>query len=437
MSSATPAAALLLVGALVLAGYDSAAAETIPCENVLPGHKMTGSPSHKHTFMDGRTMTGRTYNVGGCGPTAEYPTGKEYQTNYTFMSYNSPVTSPACLVKKDGDKGVYDSFQGVVIEANGFRWTPKLSVDDIDALPTTVKYGGEVDGWRESALVFGVAKGKVVYPSLALSSGTMLKQKTYVVKRAALAEMGLGALGDLQVVGSEFNEDKPFYNCPFSDAAMSSRCRMTVEFTEPINKLVILYGAAHKVCPAPRRPRCDSGRGASEWRRVVGRFSLTVRALASRFVVWTEPAGPGRRHLLLGADAAVHVHVQLGQAQGHHVHGDSGQGGDVQPHRGQGGEGAGRLRHPCEAQGVHVRVQGHVCAHGAGGEGWPVPVRQGRGADHGGRGAVHADSLAHRRLDKQVLTIVCFQECNIGPRKGPFAAVACVPAPPLGRSVTL
>jgi hypothetical protein len=392
MFSSAPAAALLLLSAVAFTGYDSAAAETIPCENVLPGHKMTGSPSHKHTFMDGRAMTGKTYNVGGCGPTADYPTGREYQTNYTFMSYNSPVSSPACLVKKNGDKGVYDSFQGVVIEAKGFQWMPKLSVDDIDALPTTVKYDREIDAWRESALVFGVSKGKPVYPSLAFSSGTMLKQKTYTVKRAALAEMDLGALGDLDVVGSEFNEDKPFYNCPFSDAAMSSRCRMTVEFAEPIDKLVILYGAAHKVCsPAACRA------AARPWpacRLVERSVSDCAPPFGSRSLRLTEPAGPGRRHLLLGADAAVHVHVQLGQAQGHHVHGDSEKAGDVQPHRGQGGEGADGVRHACDRKGVHVRVQGHVCAHGAGGQEWPVPVRQGRGADDDQRAAVLSDAVA-------------------------------------------
>jgi hypothetical protein len=247
MLSSTPAVALLVLSAITLTGYDSAAAETIPCESVLPGHKMTASPTKKYTFVDGRSILGKTYDVGGCGPTAGYLTGTAYQTNYTFMSYNSPVTSPACLVKKSGDKGIYDSFQAVVMEAHGFQWTPKFSVDDIDALPTTAKYQGEVDTWRESALAFGVSKGKVAYPSLAFSSGTMLKQKTYTITAAALAEMGLGALGELDVVGSEFNEDKPFYNCPFSDAATSSRCRMTVAFAEPIDKLVILYGAAHKV----------------------------------------------------------------------------------------------------------------------------------------------------------------------------------------------
>jgi hypothetical protein len=134
----------------------------------------------------------------------------------------------------------------MVFEALGYKWTPELSVDDIDALPTTLTYQGRIDAWRESGLVFGIADGKVVYPELSFSHGTFLKRKTYKITQSSLTEIGLGELGEIEVVGSEFADDKPLFNCPFEAAGVASRCRMSVKFLEPVNKVVVLYAAAQK-----------------------------------------------------------------------------------------------------------------------------------------------------------------------------------------------
>jgi hypothetical protein len=101
-------AAFLAVLAL---NYDDAAAESMPCESFLPGHKLV-SGSKTHTFLDGRQMKGDAFQVGGCGYASDYPTGSEFSGNYTFASYDSPISQNACLVEASGDKGIYSSHQG-------------------------------------------------------------------------------------------------------------------------------------------------------------------------------------------------------------------------------------------------------------------------------------------------------------------------------------
>ncbi len=282
----------------------SARAETMPCEGHLPAHKMTSTGGGTHKFVDGRRMVGKAHSVGGCGTYDRFKTGGAYEGNYTFLSYHSAGSSDACLVKQQGGRRIYDSFQGTVIEADGYKWTPKFSVDDIDALPTTKsaqmsekqpvrqsekqpvrqsenklerqsenKSGrqlenkseqksspsssrspptsAEYDTWRESAVVFGIADGLVVYPKVSFASGTVLAKKEYLITADALAEMGINGLGDVTANGAEFSENKLLYNCPFADASTESRCRMSIEFTTPISKLVILYAAAQKANQDP------------------------------------------------------------------------------------------------------------------------------------------------------------------------------------------
>jgi hypothetical protein len=103
-------AAFLTVLAL---NYDDAAGESMPCESFLPGHKLV-SGSKTHTFLDGRQMKGDAFQVGGCGYASNYPTGSEFSGNYTFASYDSPISQSACLVETSGDKGIYSSYQGAL-----------------------------------------------------------------------------------------------------------------------------------------------------------------------------------------------------------------------------------------------------------------------------------------------------------------------------------
>jgi hypothetical protein len=182
---------------------DGAAAESMPCQSFLPSHKPVGG-SKTHTFLDGRQMNGETFNVGGYGYASGYPTGREFPGNCTFVSYDSPILESARVVEASGNKGIYSSYQGMFrllhyspdlyritylqswTSAGAFACTkflsssdgplklsdtrgPELSVDDIDALPTTRMYQGRIDAWRESGLAFGATDGKVVFPELAFS----------------------------------------------------------------------------------------------------------------------------------------------------------------------------------------------------------------------------------------------------------------------------
>ncbi len=181
--------------AVVSVAFAVAASQAVPCENFLPGHRVLSRQGKTHTFVDGRRMKGKVYNVGGCGETATFPTGTGYAQNYTLMSYNSPHADPTCITKKQGGQDVFDSFQASVVEAVGYKWTPTLNVEDIDSLPSTTKLSnGEFDTWREAAAVFGVSDGKLVLPTLNYSSGTFLKSKMYKVPTSALDQIGLETL---------------------------------------------------------------------------------------------------------------------------------------------------------------------------------------------------------------------------------------------------
>lgn len=91
---------------------------------------------------------------------------------------------------------------------------PELYVDDIDSLETSNIFQGQLDSWKESSLVFGVANGQFVQPLLSRTSDTMLVEASYTVPAAATNELGLGFLGEITVTGAEFDTNLPPHNCP-------------------------------------------------------------------------------------------------------------------------------------------------------------------------------------------------------------------------------
>lgn len=237
---------LVLIGSF-LALLASVSGEVKPCQVVLPINEMTSRTDGLYTFMDGRQLKGTVHHVGGCKPQQNFPTGTAYQTNFTMLSYDASVSSPECIDKKATDgSGIYDSFQGIIVEANGFEFQPDLFVDDIDSLDTNNTFQGSIDTWKESSIVFGVSNGVVVHPTLGFQSDTLLVHQSYTVPAASMAELGLGALGEITVNGGEFDDSLPPHNCPFGPEEVQSRCRMMVKFEKPIEKLVILYAATHK-----------------------------------------------------------------------------------------------------------------------------------------------------------------------------------------------
>jgi hypothetical protein len=162
------------------------------------------------------------------------------------------VSNQECIDKKANDgTGVYDSFQGIVVESNGYQFQPELFVDDIDALETNNTYRGQLDAWRESSIVFGMSNGAVVHPVLSFTPGTMLQRQAFTIPAQAMAELGFGAFGEVNVNGAQFNDRLPPHNCPFAAEDVASECRMQVKFEEPIDKLLILYAATHKADQDP------------------------------------------------------------------------------------------------------------------------------------------------------------------------------------------
>lgn len=112
-------------------------------------------------------------------------------------------------------------------------------------------FQGQLDSWRESSIVFGIANGAVVQPKVSFISSTKLQRQMFTIPQAALAQMELGALGEINVEGSQFSDSLPPHNCPFAAENEESACRMNVKFESPIEKLVILYAATHKANQDP------------------------------------------------------------------------------------------------------------------------------------------------------------------------------------------
>lgn len=238
---------LLFLTASIAAAFLVVYGKIQPCQVVLPIAEMTSKADGLYTFMDGRQLKGTVHHVGGCKPQANFPTGRPYKTNFTMLSYDAGVSSDECIEKKENDgSGIYDSFQGIVVEANGFDFQPEMYVDDIDALETKNIFDGELDSWKESALVFGVSNGVLVHPILSFQTDTLLVHQAYTIPNDAMEELGLGNLGEITVNGAEFDENLPPKNCPFGPEEQESQCRMMVKFGQPIEKLVILYAATHK-----------------------------------------------------------------------------------------------------------------------------------------------------------------------------------------------
>jgi hypothetical protein len=144
-----------------------------------------------------------------------------------------------------------DSFQAIIVESNGFTFQPDLFVDDIDALETRNKYQGRLDAWRESSIVFGILNGAIVHPDQSLTNDTLLDRHDFTVPQSAMAEMGLGSFGEINVQGAQFSDTAAPHNCPFAPADVESSCRMKIKFKNPIEKLVILYAATHKANQDP------------------------------------------------------------------------------------------------------------------------------------------------------------------------------------------
>lgn len=217
---------------------------TATCENYLPLHKVISSPHGVHTIKNmggSHEINAKTYNVNYCNTFSIFETGSKYIGNHTFVGHASDVNTDNCVIKREGERRVYDSMQAIVIKTNGWQFSPTIDVDDIDAEVDTPA----ADGWRDSAAVLGLLNGKFVTPIIQLHESTVLRTADYVVKASTLHTLGINA-NETIVRGAEFAASEPM-NCPSGPKSeISKKCRMTVSFNSAIDTMVIMYAIAQK-----------------------------------------------------------------------------------------------------------------------------------------------------------------------------------------------
>lgn len=186
-----------------------------------------------YKFSDDRELRGDTYTVGGCEQYSHFPTGSQFNGNYTLAGRSAPIGSTKCLVQNNE----YSSFQATVLRANGFAFEAKeIHLDDIDSLTRVAPR----DSWMDSMAIFGKRGSEYILPTTTLAPITDLLAKKYTVTKEAMKAMGFND-GKLTVPGGEFSPDNEnLHNCAFG----STKCRITAKFSSPIDTMVILYASA-------------------------------------------------------------------------------------------------------------------------------------------------------------------------------------------------
>lgn len=94
---------------------DQLAAETTPCEGSVAGYQLTDNGKNgRYLFTDGRSMTGKVYQTGGCKDASIFTGGTQYKdSNMTYLGYESSASDKdSCLIRKSGNRRVYSSYQG-------------------------------------------------------------------------------------------------------------------------------------------------------------------------------------------------------------------------------------------------------------------------------------------------------------------------------------
>jgi len=195
------AAKALLATAVTLLAAATAADARTACEFV-PIHRILASAGGVYKFADGRQLKARKVSVGGCSTMPALPSGIAYpdtNSNYTVMSHESD----ACITGtgRDGSTPTYAGFQAIVIEANGFKFSADLVLEDIDAQPVA----DPTQGWRETMSSLAMADGAVVRPSMTTKPGSLVAVQPFRVPRASLQEVGFPSSDDLLISGAAYS----------------------------------------------------------------------------------------------------------------------------------------------------------------------------------------------------------------------------------------
>lgn len=255
----TTAAAAVAVSVLAAASV----ADAKSCEFV-PIHRILASAGGVYKMEDGRELKGTKVNVGGCTTMPALPTGLAYpdsSSNYTVVSHENDAK---CVTGtgRDGKMPTYKGFQAILVEANGFKFSADLVLEDIDAQPVE----NPADGWRETMSSLAMADGAVVRPIMTTKKGSLVAVQQFRMPGESLKEVGFPG-SDLLIDG----------------AAYSSWTETKSKFCGGVNE----WGWK-RTASAHLRHRCDSVRGDSWWpcqatrghpRQVYGRLAQLTEAM--------------------------------------------------------------------------------------------------------------------------------------------------------------
>ncbi|GAB0492857.1 hypothetical protein MMPV_004127 [Pyropia vietnamensis] len=229
-----------VMSAGVVAGIDKA------CHHV-PIHRVLAAPGGVYNLDDGRQLRARRVDVGGCTTMAALATGAAYPdaaSNYTVMSHQSDQ----CVTgtERDTEQPTYKGFQAVLVEANGFKFTADLVLEDIDAQvvqdPST--------GWRETMSSLGVADGQLVAPSFRVTPDALVGISKFRMPATALKEVGFPAGNDLLIDGAAYNSWVHTKNCPFRNDP-EGQCKAYVSYPVAVDKLLVIYAITQKSANDP------------------------------------------------------------------------------------------------------------------------------------------------------------------------------------------
>jgi len=167
---------------------------------------MTKSESAAPTKSDSASMEKESAATPQSSSATPAPS-KQQATSPSEASTASPKPAPApassaegdCLVGA-GEPATYHSFEGIVVEANGFRFTASVVLTDIDAEAGATPSSG----WAETMSTVGRAGEAVVVPTLTTVVGSGVGLKTFTLPSEAMGELGWMA-AEARVAGAVAN----------------------------------------------------------------------------------------------------------------------------------------------------------------------------------------------------------------------------------------
>lgn len=182
----------------------------------------------------------------------------------------------SCLVGPSLD---YRGFEGVIVEANGFKFTTSVAVHDVDA-EAGAKPGA---GWSETMTTVGMTDGALVAPALAAPQGSTMGVRTFVLPSASMAELGWKA-PDTKVAGATANTDG--LNC--ADGKEEAACSVVGTYASPVDTVLVL-----RAFTSLSQYTTSAGDPWSATLTIAAGCECAARPAAAALMVFPDPTEPG------------------------------------------------------------------------------------------------------------------------------------------------